>query len=405
MKIINHLFLTQTPKLLLKYGKSSALNLTSNPALDSSVSFLLNDIIPNAWSVNGNTLYSSDIASSLFGFSLFPYLLLLYFLSRSATATPALANKGFQFLLVFVFATIPAGIYAKVAYNDILANVDFLHGGAESFLTITNLLIITGFRSARQKEDIVPNGENEILEVSLLNSFDWKSFLLEIMEPLLILIPLFSILALSYSGGNGMPFHYHTEPSNALSIPTWIVHSSSILEWLLAMKLIWEHSIVSNNPRWKNMTLAMIPSHASGLCACTYHLFYNSPVLIWIVALQALLTVVGNSCMAFAAYRIYQYGNNMNQPDKNNEEDNLIVSKTLKLIESNERFLLNLAAKSIIVALIVKYGELYLDFPFEPQAIFALTLVFGPTFINILKWTKRSLDNNNNKFIVSQDVI
>jgi hypothetical protein len=34
-------------------------------------------------------------------------------------------------------------------YHDILANVDVLHGVAGSFLTITNLLIIQGFRSAR----------------------------------------------------------------------------------------------------------------------------------------------------------------------------------------------------------------------------------------------------------------
>ena len=30
---------------------------------------------------------------------------------------------------------------AKIHYNTILANVDWLHGTAESFLTITNLLI------------------------------------------------------------------------------------------------------------------------------------------------------------------------------------------------------------------------------------------------------------------------
>ena len=48
---------------------------------------------------------------------------------------------GFYFLLVFVFATIPAGIYAKNVYGTSLSNVDWLHGTAESMLTITNLLI------------------------------------------------------------------------------------------------------------------------------------------------------------------------------------------------------------------------------------------------------------------------
>ena len=73
----------------------------------------------------------------------------MYFLGRSETNTPKLANIGFRFLLVFVFATIPAGIFAKINYNEMLANVDLYHGVAESFLTITNLLIIAGFRSAR----------------------------------------------------------------------------------------------------------------------------------------------------------------------------------------------------------------------------------------------------------------
>lgn len=37
---------------------------------------------------------------------------------------------------------------AKTEYNEILANVDYLHGIAESFLTITNLLIVAAFRKA-----------------------------------------------------------------------------------------------------------------------------------------------------------------------------------------------------------------------------------------------------------------
>jgi hypothetical protein len=50
--------------------------------------------------------------------------------------------------LVFVAVTIPAGIYAKVAYGKSLANVDWLHGSAEFFLTLSNILIVLGFRQA-----------------------------------------------------------------------------------------------------------------------------------------------------------------------------------------------------------------------------------------------------------------
>jgi hypothetical protein len=62
-----------------------------------------------------------------------------------------LALIGFYGTLVFVGVTIPAGIYAKVAYNESLANIDWLHGAAESFLTIANILVVLGFREAIMK--------------------------------------------------------------------------------------------------------------------------------------------------------------------------------------------------------------------------------------------------------------
>jgi len=84
---------------------------------------------------------------TLFALSLFPYLGFLWFMTRSGQM-PRLALYGFYGTLVFVFATIPAGIYAQVHYGKSLANVDWLHGGAEAFLTLSNILIVLGFRQA-----------------------------------------------------------------------------------------------------------------------------------------------------------------------------------------------------------------------------------------------------------------
>jgi hypothetical protein len=84
---------------------------------------------------------------TLFALSLFPYLGFLWFMTRSGKF-PRLAVIGFYVLLVFVAVTIPAGIYAKVHYQEALANVDWLHGSAESFLTISNILVVLGFRQA-----------------------------------------------------------------------------------------------------------------------------------------------------------------------------------------------------------------------------------------------------------------
>ena len=84
---------------------------------------------------------------SLFAISLFPYLGFLWFMTRSGK-TPRLALIGFYVLLIFVAVTIPAGIYAKVHYGESLANVDWLHGSAELFLTLSNVLVVLGFRQA-----------------------------------------------------------------------------------------------------------------------------------------------------------------------------------------------------------------------------------------------------------------
>ncbi len=84
---------------------------------------------------------------TLFALSLFPYLGFLWFLTKSKQ-TPRLSLVGFYVLLVFVAVTIPAGIYAKQAYGLELANVDWLHGSAELFLTLSNILVVLGFRQA-----------------------------------------------------------------------------------------------------------------------------------------------------------------------------------------------------------------------------------------------------------------
>jgi Protein of unknown function (DUF3593) len=84
---------------------------------------------------------------SLFGISLFPYLAFLWFLTKSGQ-TPKLSLIGFYTTLVFVAVTIPAGLYAELVLKTSLANVDWLHGGAESVLSIGNILVVLGFAQA-----------------------------------------------------------------------------------------------------------------------------------------------------------------------------------------------------------------------------------------------------------------
>ena len=75
------------------------------------------------------------LAGKFFQISLMPYLMFLYFLGFRGNKIPALSYFGFQFVLLFVLITIPAGIITKSAYGLSLSNTDYLHGGAESQLT------------------------------------------------------------------------------------------------------------------------------------------------------------------------------------------------------------------------------------------------------------------------------
>ncbi|XAR55124.1 hypothetical protein NMG60_11030526 [Bertholletia excelsa] len=112
------------------------------------------------------TINSESIAPQLFALSLFPYIGFLFFITKSKSA-PKLTLFGFYFLLAFVGATtVPAGIYAKVRYGTSLSNVDWLHGGAESLLTLTNLFIVMGLREAlRRTRDEKENASNVVSSI------------------------------------------------------------------------------------------------------------------------------------------------------------------------------------------------------------------------------------------------
>jgi hypothetical protein len=87
--------------------------------------------------------------SPLFVLSLFPYLAFLWWAGK-VEGFPRLALRGFQLTLLFVAVTIVASLIALQTYGRQLADVDWLHGGAESFLTLANLLVVVGFSQALQ---------------------------------------------------------------------------------------------------------------------------------------------------------------------------------------------------------------------------------------------------------------
>jgi hypothetical protein len=93
---------------------------------------------------------------------------------------------------------------------------------------------------------------------------------------------------------------------HALSIPTWIIHVSSVLEWLVAIALIWQYASAVGNGAWRWLSLGMLPALVSAMCACTWHFFDNAESLEWIVVLQAATTAIGNTTMMAAAWWIWR---------------------------------------------------------------------------------------------------
>ena len=194
----------------------------------------------------------------------------------------------------------------------------------------------------------------------------------------------------------------HGEPDNALSLPTWVIHTSSLIEWLVAMSLIWNYADVKKRPSYKGMTWGMVTSHASGLAACTFHVFYNSPTLNSVVALQAGLTCLGNATLGIAAFRMYQEGKRLGISSNSGDEDDAVSvltgSRALQppsstsFLETDAFLLLKLLVVSTLVSAAVKWGSLFVDFPFEPSLLLAYSMVLFPSLLNMNAWKKLSND-------------
>ncbi len=87
---------------------------------------------------------------------------------------------------------------------------------------------------------------------------------------------------------------------HALSLPTWWIHITSVLEWVVAILAVQQLAVVRQEPAWRWLAWAMLPALVSAMGACTWHLFDNSAALKGLVVLQAALTAAGNLAMALA---------------------------------------------------------------------------------------------------------
>jgi len=148
--------------------------------------------------------------------------------------------------------------------------------------------------------------------------------------------------------------------------------------------------------------------------ACTYHLFYNQIPLL--VPIQASLTCVGNTTAMYAAWRIAvsngwkspweklsflngdpidQQQQEQEQQSSKGESESLIGFEDLGQALSSDNdylFIVKLFTGCALASYIIKYGEIWFDFPYEADANLALIVILVPSVLNAFKWYKRSQD-------------
>jgi len=80
----------------------------------------------------------------LFAVSIIPYAIFLFYLYQIKSVNN-FVKTGFSLTVLFVLITIMVSIFTLSYYDKTLVEVDFLHGFAESFLTLSDFVILFGF--------------------------------------------------------------------------------------------------------------------------------------------------------------------------------------------------------------------------------------------------------------------
>jgi hypothetical protein len=374
---------------------------------------LLSSLLELNLSIDSNA--AEALAGPFFGLSLFPYLAFLYFLAAEENQTPKGVVVGFATCLLFVFLSIPAAIAAKVLYGESLANSDWLHSSAESLLTLTNLVLVVAFRQALQAKESGTSPPPSSFSYGPAVSWVAAGTLLATAT---VVAPAFDHpqVHTPYLGGVlDLTFLGIPEPDNALTVATWIIHISSLVEFLVAMGFCWRWADAVGNPAWKGLTWGLLPLHSSGITACTYHLFYNRIPLL--VPLQALLTCLGNTTAAYAAFRIAR-SNGWKPPKllspflestpassstRAAEKSSSTQGEYPSLVgfedlgdalrsDTDYSFLVKLFVGCTLVSYVIKYGETIFSFPLDADVNLAVAFILIPSLLNAYKWYKRSKD-------------
>lgn len=84
-----------------------------------------------------------------------------------------------------------------------------------------------------------------------------------------------------------------------LSVPTWIVHISSMLEWGLAALLLHRYGALIGRKDVKKFALLMLPHWAGGWCVIAFHIT-NDEVQFWLDA-SKVVNLAGSACLLYGS--------------------------------------------------------------------------------------------------------
>ena len=91
-----------------------------------------------------------------------------------------------------------------------------------------------------------------------------------------------------------------------LSFGTWLIHISSVIEWIFAILVINNISKYKKYSLFFWLSLAMVPNLIGAMCAITWHIFDNQENLYGLVSLQGIFTFIGNLSLSLAAFKIFR---------------------------------------------------------------------------------------------------
>jgi hypothetical protein len=101
------------------------------------------------------------------------------------------------------------------------------------------------------------------------------------------------------ASGEIIHFVLQTNAAMLLSIPTWLIHLSSMIEWGMAALLLYRYGASLGREDIKTFARLMLPHWAGGWCVIAFH-FTGDAVSFWLDA-SKVVNFVGSVCLLYAS--------------------------------------------------------------------------------------------------------